>query len=145
MRKTVLLVEDEETDVLMFRHACKKAGVSFAVQAVPDGSEAISYLSGAGIYADRELHPLPSLIIVDINMPKVSGFGVLEWIRNSPEHKHACVVFFTSSYFEKDMARAYDLNVNSYVVKPCMAQELVTIVSMFERFWLNVVCARVTY
>lgn len=139
--KTILLVEDEETDALMFRFACKKAEVSFSLKITSDGCYAIDYLSGAGIYADREKYPLPSLVVLDINMPKMSGFEVLKWIRNSPDHKHICVIMFTSSYFEKDMTRAYELGVNSYVVKPCQTPDLVSIISMFERYWLKAVHA----
>jgi len=135
--KTVLLVEDEETDALIFRYTCKKAGVTFSLQTVRDGCYAIDYLSGAGIYADRTAYPIPSLIILDLNMPAMSGFDVIKWIRTSSEHKDLYIVVFSSSYFEKDIKLAYDLGANSYVTKPCNSKELLGIVSMFERFWLH--------
>src|SRR5579864_6945174 len=75
---TILYAEDEENDVFFLRHAFKLAGLHHTVKAVPDGAQALEYLAGVGIFADRTQHPFPDLILLDINMPKQSGLDVLK-------------------------------------------------------------------
>ncbi len=77
----VLLVEDDLNDIFLAKRAFKRAGVPHFLQVVTDGVEAERYLLGEGRYADRRLHPLPSLIVMDIKMPRKTGFEVLEWIK----------------------------------------------------------------
>ena len=79
--KTVLVAEDNDIDALIFRRALANAAVSAAFQFVPDGVEAIAYLRGEAGYADRKAHPLPQLVVLDLRMPRVNGFEVLEWLR----------------------------------------------------------------
>src|SRR5437016_13845649 len=79
---TVLLVEDDLNDIFLIKRAFKMARLETPLQAVTDGKEAIDYLRGAGKYADHETHPLPRLIVTDINMPRLSGFELLEWVRH---------------------------------------------------------------
>ena len=79
---TLLLIEDSEDDVFFLRHALKKAGVPYPMRVVNNGQEAIDYLSGAGKYHERETYPMPSFIFLDLKLPLVSGFGVLEWLRS---------------------------------------------------------------
>jgi CheY-like chemotaxis protein len=85
---------------------------------VIDGQVAIDYLSGNGPYADREKHPLPCLVLLDLKMPKVSGLEVLDWIRQQPNLKKRVVVLFSASALPADLDRAYELGVNSYIEKP---------------------------
>jgi len=135
--KTVLLVEDTEDELFLFKKACERAGVTFALQVARDGAQAIAYLSGAGVYADRNRYPMPALLILDINMPSVSGFEVLRWVRAHPDAKQLIVVMFTTSSAESDIRHAYDLLANSYLVKPVNVSHLVETVSTLERYWLN--------
>ncbi len=77
---TVLYVEDEEGDLFFMQAAFRKAGIGQALRSVGNGREAIDYLAGSGPYADRERHPLPTMVLLDLNLPLISGFEVLEWL-----------------------------------------------------------------
>src|ERR1700722_6374249 len=94
---TILHVEDDPNDTLLFQHACRKAGVFFDLQAVSDGDQAMAYLRGANDFSDRAKHPMPQLILLDLKMPRVSGFDVLAWLRTDDSFKELPVVVLTSS------------------------------------------------
>src|SRR5688572_30658149 len=96
MSHTMLWVEDDADDVLLIGRAIRKAGLA-APFLVGDGREAVEYLSGSGKYADRLAHPFPSIILLDLKLPKMSGFEVLNWIRKRPELCRIPVIMFTSS------------------------------------------------
>jgi CheY-like chemotaxis protein len=136
--KTVLLVEDGEDEILIFKVACKRAAATFALQIARDGRDAIDYLAGSGPYADREKHPVPALVVLDINMPSVSGFEVLTWIRHQPLLKNMPVVMLTTSLFDTDVARAYELGANSYLVKPVDTKVLIEMIPLLERYWIGI-------
>ena len=92
MSNTILLVEDEENDVFFLKHAFEEVGVLNPLRVAQDGQEALDYLSGRGEYADRERFPLPCLILLDLKLPRVMGFEVLQWIREQPALKTLIVV-----------------------------------------------------
>lgn len=112
----VLYVEDEADDVLFMRLACRNSG--WALEAVENGRQAIAYLSGEPPYADRERHPLPALVLLDLNLPLVSGFDVLRWVREQPAFRELPVVIFSSSGRAEDRARAAALGADDYLLKP---------------------------
>ena len=114
---TVLHVEDEPTDRMIVSAAFRKAAPNVLLKAVADGEQAISYLSGQGAYGNRELNPIPLLVLLDIKLPRKSGLEVLEWIRSRPELKATPVIMLTSSNESNDLDRAYTLGANSYLVK----------------------------
>src|SRR5947207_936056 len=93
----VLHIDDDPNDTLLLEAAARKAGAQFRLQNVHDGEAAIAYLSGAGIYADRGLYPLPSLILLDLKMPRATGFEVLQWIRAHSELGQMPVVILSGS------------------------------------------------
>jgi CheY-like chemotaxis protein len=115
---TILLVEDNDDDVFFMRHALYKAKVGLPVEVVPNGQAALEYLSGEGRYADREKYPLPTLIFLDLKMPYVNGFEVLEWMQRQPFAPEIQVVVLTSSPEDRDRQRAKELGARSYLVKP---------------------------
>src|SRR5512140_200503 len=117
-RINILHVEDDPNDALLFQHACRKAGVSFDLRAVNDGDEAIAYLRGNADFCDRNKHPMPQLVLLDLKMPRLSGFDVLSWLRSETGFSKLPVIVLTSSNHEMDIQRAYDLGANSYLVKP---------------------------
>lgn len=134
---TILHVEDDANDALLFEHACRKAGVAFELRAVHDGDEAISYLRGDAAFGDRAKSPLPQLIVLDLKMPRLNGFDVLTWLRQQENFKKLPVVVLTSSNHEMDIKRAYDLGANSYLVKPVGFDGLVEMVKNLQTYWIT--------
>jgi CheY-like chemotaxis protein len=132
-----MLVEDRQDDVILIRRAFLQARVFNPVVVVRDGEEAIAYLSGQGVYANRSLHPLPDFILLDLKMPKVDGFEVLTWIRAHPILRGLPVVVLTSSTELKDVNRAYELGANSFLVKPMDFETFTALGGLLERYWLK--------
>jgi CheY-like chemotaxis protein len=120
----VLLAEDEDTDVFIMRRTIDKMNLSVELHVAHDGEETIAYLAGRGAFADRALHPLPSLILLDINMPRHNGFEVLEWLKQDDTLTHIPVLMLTSSRIQKDIDRAIALGARAYFVKPMPFSEL---------------------
>src|SRR6185437_1710587 len=131
---TVLHVEDDPNDTLLFQHACQKAGVVFNLQAVSDGDQAIAYLRGMDSCSDRAKHPMPKLILLDLKMPRISGFDVLSWLRSEGLLTAVPVVVLTSSNHDADVKRAYALGAKSYLVKPVGFEALVELVKTLPTF-----------
>jgi CheY-like chemotaxis protein len=131
----VLLVEDDADDVFFLKRAFEKAGVGGLDQVVSDGQEAIAYLSGTGMYADRRSFPPPSHVILDLKLPKVSGLEVLEWIRTRGPRRDLPVAILSSSGEKVDRDRAQALAIDGYFVKPSGQSELVTIVRSLATSW----------
>jgi CheY-like chemotaxis protein len=132
----ILYVEDEEADVVLLRHALEKTGTPYPLQAVKDGKLAKDYLAGNPPFEDRTRHPLPCLVLLDLNLPYWSGFEVLEWTRQQPQLRRLPVVVFTSSNRPDDIARAYDAGANAYLVKPNALADLRTLVKAVCDFWI---------
>ena len=114
----VLIVDDSENDALLMRTVFERAGFLPPIQFARDGIEAIEYLRGDGIYRDRLAYPLPTVMLLDLNMPRKNGFEVLSWIREQPALRRLCVHVLSASDLPADIRRAYDLGANSYMVKP---------------------------
>src|SRR5580765_1358416 len=136
--RIILLADDDPNDVLLIQRAFQKAGLSNALRTVDDGDAAIKYLSGKGVYADRDKYPLPFLLLLDLKMPGTDGFEVLEWLRNEPQLKRLLVVVLTSSNLQADVDRAYELGANSYLVKPVEFEEMVNLIQRFEAYWTEI-------
>ena len=135
--KPVLYVEDEKNDIVFMQHAFKQAKVANQLVTAPDGQAAIDYLDGQANCADRNEHPMPDLVLLDLNLPKKSGLEVLAWIRQHSVCRTLPVVVFTSSSREKDMLQSYALGANAYIVKPAMIEELERSVKIIKDFWLD--------
>lgn len=116
--KTILLVDDSKNDLLLTRIAFEKAGFDSRLQEVHNGEQAIAYLKGDGIYEDRDVYPLPSIMLLDLNMPKKDGFDVVRWVHAQPAFKHLSVIVLTASSRTEDVERAFNLGASSYLVKP---------------------------
>lgn len=134
---TILLVEDDPNDALLMRRALRRANLENHVQTLQDGEVAILYLSGQEPYADRAQYPLPVLAVLDLKLPRKSGLEVLAWVRQQEKIRRLPVVIFTSSTEKSDVNRAYDLGVNSYLVKPVNFDALVDMVKMLDMYWLT--------
>jgi CheY-like chemotaxis protein len=120
----ILLVEDNEDDVFLMHRALEKASLKPLMQIAKDGRQALEYLQGVGKYTDREAYPLPALIFLDLKLPFVQGFQVLEWIRQQPPLKELPVVILSSSSEETDREKARQLGAQSFLVKPPTADTL---------------------
>ena len=133
---TILLAEDDPDDVLLTQIALRKARLANPLQVVRDGEEAIAYLTGDGLYADRRQYPLPMLLLLDLKMPKVTGFEVLDWLRKQPLLGRMPVAVMSSSEHDPHIARAYELGADSYLIKPPDAEALLGLVQRLQAFWL---------
>lgn len=134
--ETVLYVEDEENDAIFMRYAWKKVGLANPLQVVNDGQQAMRYLAGEGKFTNRAEHPMPCLVLLDLKLPKVSGFEVLKWIRDQPALRTLQVIVFTSSNQSQDIHTAHALHANAYLVKPPDAEGLAQLVTSLKDFWL---------
>jgi len=134
---TILLVEDNQSDVFLVERAFQKAKIPHLLRVVEDGEQAVAYLSGAGPYADRSRFPLPLFVLLDLKLPRKSGFEVLEWLRRQPAIRRVPVVILTSSDHLEDVNRAYDTGANSYVVKVADPTAVVELARAIEKYWVN--------
>ena len=133
---TVLLVEDDLNDIFLVKRAFKLARVRNPLQVVTDGQEAIDYLQGAGKFADRAQFPLPCLVLLDLNMPCVPVLDVLRWIRHQAGMSIAVLILSTSGE-ESDIAAAYRLGANGFLIKPSKASKLAEMAKAIKDFWLT--------
>ena len=131
----ILLVEDEPNDVFLIGRALQKGGITTPLHTVENGELAVSYLSGEGPYADRGRYPLPIVVLLDLKLPRKTGLEVLEWLRGTPLRRLPVVVL-TSSKDASDVARAYDLGANSYLVKPVSFDSLQEMLGSVDRYWV---------
>jgi len=123
-QRTILIAEDEDDEAFLLERALKKAAISNPVLRVKNGDEVIEYLSGSGCYGDRSQYPMPIIVLLDLNMPKKSGFEVLEWIRQQSSLKALAVDVFSGSSRNEDIEKALRLGANLYLKKPITINEL---------------------
>lgn len=133
---TILLVEDDPNDVLLIQRAFRKANVKNHLLVVEDVEAAVLYLSGKEHYQDRDRYPLPRLMLLDLKLPRKSGFEVLTWLRQQPDLNRLPVVVLASSTENGDIKQAYNLGANSYLVKPVAFDVLLEMVKTLNLYWL---------
>lgn len=131
----VLYAEDTEVDHFFMRRAFQRLGIPNPLTIVNDGKEAIDYLSGVGAFSDRIVHPLPCLLILDLNLPIRTGFEVLEWLRQDPVLQDLKAVAISSSNMNLDRHLARKLGVIDYIVKPTDPHKLVDIIGSLKHAW----------
>ena len=134
--KIILLVEDNPDDVDLTLRAFKQNKISNKVVVARDGTEALEYLMGTGIYADRDVKDLPVVVLLDLKLPKVDGLEVLKQIRSNEITKLLPVVILTSSIEENDIINGYRLGANSYVRKPVDFTQFVDAIKLLGLYWL---------
>jgi CheY-like chemotaxis protein len=135
--QVVLSVDDNDVDGALLERAFKRCSIPSRLFRVSEGPQAMAYLTGHGIYADRAAYPLPDLILLDLVMPKMSGEEVLKWIREQPELKKTAVLIFTSSEKPEDVRTTTRLGANGYVVKPTKFEDLKSLVKTIYSEWLD--------
>lgn len=134
---TILVVDDDENDRLFIERALRATGVVAPVYLASDGAEAIAYFMGEGKFADREKFAYPTFVMTDLKMPKVDGFGVLEFLKGNPEWAIIPTVVFTASPDRDDIKKAYMLGASSYHVKPHDTAGLRQFVATLNAYWLT--------
>lgn len=132
----ILLVEDNPDDEALTIRALRKNNIGNRLAVVRDGAEALEFLFCTGVYADRDAHDKPQVILLDLKLPKVDGLEVLRQLRANPSTRLLPVVILTSSKEEQDMIRGYSLGANSYVRKPVDFNEFVEAVRQLGLYWL---------
>lgn len=131
----ILVAEDDRDQVLLIQRAFRKANLVNPPVVVRDGEETIRYLEGREEFGDRRRHPLPTLLLLDLKMPKKTGLEVLDWVRGDRRFRSLPVVILTSSVDEVDIQKAYALGVNSYMVKPVHFPDLVDLMKSILNRW----------
>lgn len=135
--RPILAAEDEESDRMLLELAFRRAKIPHRLVIVRDGQDAVDYLSGKGLYADRSAHPLPVLLVLDLKMPRMSGLDVLAWMARRLDFKQIPVVMLSSSGDEFDVAKARQLGAREYFVKPHHLDELIKIAQQMQARWLS--------
>ncbi|HUW49959.1 MAG TPA: response regulator [Sulfuricella sp.] len=135
----ILLVEDDAGDQELFRRALLSNMVKKNLHVVKDGEEALDYLYRRGSYAKAQKYPMPDLILLDLNLPRLDGRQFLSNIKADPKLHRIPAVVLTTSQQEKDIAQSYDAGANSYVVKPATVEQIMRLVNVLVAYWFEVV------
>jgi two-component system response regulator len=133
--KTILLVEDNESDEFLTVRTLRKHNVVNEVIVVRDGEEALDWLFGTGVHGSRDATELPTVVLLDLNLPKIGGLDVLRRIRAEPRFVRLPVVVLTSSNEDEDVITSYDLGANAYVRKPVEFDRFAEAVRTLGMFW----------
>lgn len=135
--RTILLVDDSPDDRFLVEQAWRKAAIRNPLRSVNDGRSALEYLYGTGPFADRRLHPLPALVLLDIKMPDLTGLEVLARLRRDERLRRLPVMMLTASTMSADVEEAYRLGANGFLIKPSTLQELVELLAALKNFFLR--------
>src|SRR6185369_1160286 len=136
-RASILIVDDDHNDQFLIKAAFKNGGVIEPIHAVDDGEEAICYLKGKGPYADREKYNFPTFLLIDLKMPKVNGFELLQFLQKNPHLAVIPTIVFTSSADRNDVTNAYLLGANSYLVKSQTLEALTSQLKLLHDYWMS--------
>lgn len=132
----ILLVEDNPHDLELALHALQRNKVANRIYVARDGVEALEYLFGEGEHAGRDLSQTPSVILLDLKLPRLDGLEVLRRIKSDQRMRTIPVVMLTSSREETDMVESYQLGVNSYIVKPVDFEQFTTAIQQLDLYWV---------
>jgi CheY-like chemotaxis protein len=133
--RTILAAEDDESTRMVVEMAFRKASTKSQLRFVEDGIEAVSYLQGEANFADRNAFPFPSILLLDLKMPRMDGFELLEWVRLEKRINDLVIIVFSSSEEQADIDRAFSLGANSYLVKSSLYDELIEVLKGLEHYW----------
>lgn len=134
---TVLHVEDDRNDRLLLATTFRNTRIAVNLQAAEDGEKTVDYLTGNGVYADREHYPFPKLVVLDLKLPRKSGFEILSWIRSQDKLKNLPVVVLSSSEHETDMQEALHRGASGYYSKPVSVVPLKELIMEISSKWLS--------
>jgi len=131
----ILMAEDSEDDIIATKRAWKKNNINNPLYIVKDGEECLDYLFRKNQYSDPEKSPRPGILLLDINMPKLDGHGVLKAVRENESTKNLPVIMLTTSKGEEDKIKGYNKNVNAYIIKPVGFDNFSEAIKRIELFW----------
>ncbi len=137
MTGSILLVEDNEDDATLIAGAFDRLGLGEGLQHVEDAEEAIEYFQGSGQYARRDIFPLPSLVLLDLRLPGMSGLEALAWIRNQSTLRTVIIVVLTGLQLDSEVQRAYQLGANSVLFKEASQEELDAKIKLLKDYWIG--------
>jgi CheY-like chemotaxis protein len=133
--KPILIADDFPDDVDLFKIALQQAGVLNPVYVVHDGRDAIEYFEGRGTFIDRARYPLPEVLFLDLKMPGMDGFQVLEWLKGKPEFEGMLVVVLSGAGEAQAINRAYQLRADTFVAKPFRRDDIDSLIKHHEGHW----------
>ena len=133
----ILLAEDDKNDIFLMRRAFDSAGYLNPLFIVHNGQEVVDYLEGAGHFAERDKHPLPGLLLLDLKMPLMDGYDVLAWLRGHSQFDPLPVVVLTASKLDDDILKTRELGIFDYRVKPHAFEDLVRLLDDVRKCWLD--------
>jgi CheY-like chemotaxis protein len=136
---TILLADDDPDDRMLTRDAFEESRLRNVLEMVEDGEELMDYLHARGKYTGEEARPRPSLILLDLNMPRKDGREALKEIKSCPDLRNIPVVVLTTSKAEEDILRTYDLGVNSFIIKPVTFDGMVDVLKTIGKYWFEIV------
>jgi CheY-like chemotaxis protein len=135
----ILLAEDDPDDILLTQEAIEESNIAGSLEVVHDGAELLDYLRGTGVHKKRKNQPLPTLILLDLNMPKIDGREVLQQIKADPKLRIIPIVVLTTSRLPEDVVTSYKLGVNSFITKPVKFEDFVDIMKTIGKYWFETV------
>jgi CheY-like chemotaxis protein len=138
-KEIILMADDDLDDRTFAKTAFERSRPTAKIHFVEDGEELLDYLTRRGPYADPARSPWPDLVLLDLNMPKKTGYEILQEIRSNPRLKRLPVVVFTTSQSEADVVRCYELGSNSFITKPATFEKLVEATHTISKYWLDTV------
>lgn len=135
----ILIADDDAEDRMLLKEALEENRLKNALQFVENGEELLDYLHNRGKFTDKDKHPLPGLILLDLNMPKKDGREALKEIKEDPHLRLIPVVVLTTSKAEEDILKTYDLGVSSFITKPVTFTSLVQMMKTLSTYWFELV------
>jgi CheY-like chemotaxis protein len=132
----VLLVDDDPNDRFLIRRSFQKLGIENPLIEVTDGVAAIAYLEGQGPYVDRVKYPFPGILLLDLQMPRMDGLQVLEWIRSKLTVTGFLIIVLSRLDEIRQVNRAYALGANSFLTKPGTEEDLHALITAFRDYWI---------
>jgi CheY-like chemotaxis protein len=134
----ILVADDDTDDQFMLKEAFASLNFDKEIRTVENGEELLDFLNRKGKYSDASL-PIPKLILLDLNMPKIDGRQCLRLIRTNPQYSKIPIIIFSTSNNPEDISQSYELGANSYIIKPYSYNELVEIIDIIKKYWFSVV------
>jgi len=131
----ILIADDDQNDALILVETLKAAGVKNELRWAVDGEDVIAYFNGEKEFADRAKHPLPTILLLDLKMPQVGGFEVLEWLRHAKPTNDVLIIILSGHGALGDIKKGYDLGARSFLVKPCRLDDIQDLVRAYSPYW----------